>query len=98
VKYTLPFLHYNTPSGTFVPEIYRRMNAQEYVDAYIGLPYTWFTCKPNENATEQTLLFYPYFVAAWKTYHEKYLKPRMDGDGVLEFAIGPAGEPREKSP
>lgn len=46
-----------------------------------------FTCDYAENGIMYTMPGYPHFVAVWKKYHDKYIKPRMDKDGVLEFTV-----------
>lgn len=97
LKYKLPFLPYNIlgPSGwrtgaQFVPldvEAARRRFATETFPVMLNLR---FLCSLHELGIEHTMLSYPHFLAAWKPYHGKHLKPRMNADGVFEFRVGSA--------
>jgi hypothetical protein len=96
LKYKMPFLPYSAlgPSGwrnegKFVPldvESVRRRLATEPFPVMLNLR---FLCNLHELGIEHAMMSYPHFLAAWKRYHEKYLKPRMNAEGVLEFQVTP---------
>lgn len=88
-KYRLPFLLYRwsdkTKSGGFTP-----FDPAEMRKTVIGGSALYpYVCHLQEIGIDQAMLGYQPFVAVWKTYHEKHLKPRMNADGVLEFTAGP---------
>lgn len=90
LRYKIPFLQYKwnnvKKTGEFVFFDPVKVAQEGYL---FNRHFYNFTCDYAERGIMYTMPGYPHFVAIWKKYHEKYLKPRMDAEGVLEFAVNP---------
>jgi hypothetical protein len=97
LKYKTPFLRYGIrgpdgwrKEGNFGPLDMEAIRKGVVTEAGPHSPNSGrFVCSLHELGIEHAMLSYPHFLAAWKPYHEKYLKPRMNAEGVLEFSATP---------
>ncbi len=94
LQYKIPFVRFvwneRAKTGKFVT-----FDPKEMAKKYFSNRYLYhFTCDYAEGGIHYTMPGYPHFVAVWKPYHEKYLKPRMDEHGVLEFTTSPEQDSR----
>ncbi len=90
VRYKIPFLKWAWSSSRKAGEFFT-YDPKEMAKTYIFNRFLYhFTCDYAEFGVLYTMPGYPHFLPFWKKYHEQYLKPRMNADGVLELHFQPA--------